>query len=580
MFTSPLKVVSVLIFFVILPTLGFGQNSILIDGNYDDWKNVSVLHTDGAGDNGSSGVDFGALQVSHSSDYLYLTLEIGTEINLQDFNDVTLYIDADDNSSTGQNTLGLGADFSYTFGNRSGSYFGSSTSLIRHGDIGLVTAPTISSDRFEIAIDRNTVLSGRMLFSSNTIKLAIRDNASNGDILPNTGGLSYTFTSSNLSEIAPYSLSKSGKSNLRVLSYNVLRDAFMDQNNFAPYSRILKSINPDIIGFQEIYNSSSSQVANQVESMLPSAVGEQWYHANDGNDCHAISRYPILKSQEIAGNGAFLIDLPDTDKDMLLIVAHPPCCSNDAGRQSEVDQMMKLVRESKEGKGQLAIQEGSPILIIGDMNFVGTGGQIHTFLTGDISDNASFGADFTPDWDGSDFVDTEPYSTHSPFVHTWYNTGSSFSPGKLDYIIYSPSSLVLQNSFVLFTPTLPADSLSAYSLEANDVTSASDHLPVVADFSLVTDEITRTERIEELPPRINIYPNPSRDFVSISIPNSQIKFIDITITDVQGRVVKSFKNPSNSSNATLSTSELESGTYLISIQTESGIRTKRLNILK
>ncbi|MGB0851350.1 MAG: endonuclease/exonuclease/phosphatase family protein, partial [Bacteroidia bacterium] len=521
------------------------------------------------------------LKVSHTDEYLYLSIDVGTEINLQDLNDVTLYIDSDNNSSTGQSTNGLGADISYTFGSRSGSYFGSGTSSIRHGDLGLITAPTISSDQFEVALNRNTVISGKMLFSSNTIKLALRDNASNGDILPNnSGGVSYTFTSSNLNNIPSYSISKAAKSNLRILSYNVLRDAFMDQRNFDSYSRILKSVNPDIIGFQEIYNSTSSQVASQVESMLPSSNGEQWYHANDGNDCHAISRYPILKSREIAGNGAFLIDLPDTDKDLMLIVAHPPCCSNDGGRQSEVDQIMKLIRESKEGKGILALEEGAPILIVGDMNFVGTGGQLHTFLTGDISDNASHGSDFTPDWDGSDFVDAEPYATHSPFVHTWYNTGSSFSPGKLDYIIFSPSTLELHNSFVLFTPTLPSDSLSAYKLEANDVTSASDHLPVVADFSFLSDEFTHSPIATELESAIDLYPNPAHNTVYINSKSGQVVFLNIKISDAQGRLTKSLENFRNSNRVSINTSELGYGTYTLSILTNKGIVYKSLNVVR
>ncbi|MGB1039154.1 MAG: hypothetical protein ACPGYY_10960, partial [Bacteroidia bacterium] len=155
MYLSTLKVFSSLAFLLLLPLLVSGQNAILVDGKFNDWNTVSNIHTDVSGDNGSSGIDFGSLKVSHTDEYLYLSIDVGTEINLQDLNDVTLYIDSDNNSSTGQSTNGLGADISYTFGSRSGSYFGSGTSSIRHGDLGLITAPTISSDQFEVALNRN-----------------------------------------------------------------------------------------------------------------------------------------------------------------------------------------------------------------------------------------------------------------------------------------------------------------------------------------------------------------------------------------------------------------------------------------
>ena len=138
-------------------------------------------------------------------------------------------------------------------------------------------------------------------------------------------------------------------------------DGLFESNRVPAYTRILKATQPDIIGFQEIYNHTSKEVADHIETLLPSEVGEQWYHANAAPDCHAISRFPITKSVQIAGsggsgNGAFLIDIPDTDRDMLMVVAHPPCCGNNAGRQMEVDLIMQFVREAKAGKGPIPLQ--------------------------------------------------------------------------------------------------------------------------------------------------------------------------------------------------------------------------------
>jgi beta-lactamase superfamily II metal-dependent hydrolase len=67
---------------------------------------------------------------------------------------------------------------------------------------------------------------------------------------------------------------------------------------------------------------------------------------------------------------------------------------------------------------------------------------------------------------------------------TWHGEGSSYWPGRLDYIVYSGSVLDVGNSFVAFTPGMSPDTLSAYGLESDDAVRASDHIPVVADFAL------------------------------------------------------------------------------------------------
>ena len=62
--------------------------------------------------------------------------------------------------------------------------------------------------------------------------------------------------------------------------------------------------------------------------------------------------------------------------------------------------------------------------------------QLETLITGNIFDEFSFGSDFTPDWDGNNLLDSQPYVPGLPMSYTWYSEFSSFSPGKLDYIVY------------------------------------------------------------------------------------------------------------------------------------------------
>ena len=79
--------------------------------------------------------------------------------------------------------------------------------------------------------------------------------------------------------------------------------------------------------------------------------------------------------------------------------------------------------------------------------------------------------------------DLLPGNTHTNFAITWRDEDSLFSPGRLDFIIYTDSLLNIQG-FILDSSVLPQDVLEVYGLQADD-TGASDHLPLVADVVIV-----------------------------------------------------------------------------------------------
>lgn len=570
--------------------LSYSQERTLVDGIFEEWGQQPVQYTDAAGDGGASGVDFGDLKIHHDDEFIFLFLETGVELNLQDENDITMYLDTDNSPATGFSINGIGADLVYTLGDRSGSFFESGNSVsISHPDIGLVTAPTVTSDRFEIAVRRDINLSGTPVFQGNEVKVVVRDNVLNGDMIPSLNEeIEYSFSTDTLGPLPAYSFQKKQASDLRILSYNVLSDGLFDQARIPAFTRILQAIQPDIIGFTEIYNYSPAQVATQLESILSSAPGQQWYYARQGPDCHAISRYPILASALIpgynqgSGNGAFLIEVPGIEPDMLLIVAHPPCCSNNSGRQTEVDLIMEFVRESKAGNGPIPLALDAPIVIVGDMNLVGDFRQLETLLTGNINDEASYGQDFTPDWDNSNFLDSHPYITGSPFSFTWYREGSSFSPGRLDFIIYSGSNLLLNNRFSLFTPSLPQDSLNTYSLLADDVVLASDHLPIVADFELKN----LTSHSDLLPNQglgiLSVHPNPSLGKAELSIRIDHSELVVVQLLAADGEEVAMLHQqylPPGEHTVQLDTSAIPAGMYVVHVKTSRGSDSKKIVIM-
>jgi exonuclease III len=455
--------------------------SIVLDEAYDDWSKPHIIsHTDPKTD--GSATDILDVRLSNDEKYLYIYVSTSSVFNIQSNNDLTMYIDIDNNASTGILKNSIGADLVYTFGDRSGRFYQGSTSYKTwHNDIDLVTSPTVTSDRFEMRIARKFLAENRSFTMAPTIKVVIADDKSGGDTAPNNGAYSITFDDNLKSLIKPISLSKQSSSDIRYVSYNVLKDNLFDPSLTANYKRVINAIKPDIIGFCEIYDRDGKTTGALIESFLPSSGSQKWYTDEASPDIRIVSRYPITERISLDGNGVFVLNV--NGKTMLYIMTHLPCCDNETGRQQEVDKIMKFVRDVRYGISSLNIPQNTPIIISGDMNLVGFRDQQQTFVTGNISNNTQFGPDFRPDWDESDLEDAKPLTTNQACTSTWYNDFGSYSAGRLDYFFYSGSVIKLKNNYALLTYNWSNAQLSAAGLQAYDVEKASDHAPVVADFS-------------------------------------------------------------------------------------------------
>jgi len=603
--------------FIALLLLAFSLNQlfcqtdrIFVDGSYSDWQSISPAYIDSTNDQITGEIDFNQFWISNDNHYLFLRIDIDSEISLQNDNQITLYIDSDNEISTGMLESGIGAELKFIFGMRDGiiNLDGSNISII-HKEIGLVTSPTVTSNQFEIALKLDAEINGIELFSSNTIKLTIKDEGEGKDQIPNeTGGISYQIKDEEIPGISNYSLAKANPNSIRFLSYNVLFDNLFDPNLEDEYSRILKSVNPDIIAFQEIYSHSAEETARLLNNIIPLINDNGWYYSSFESvvsptqyygDLVTLSKYPIKGTYAIEGYGqntsanlATLIELsPEVNNDLLIINIHAPCCSKDVQRQEEIDKVMAFVRDAMATGGDLTLQKNTPILIVGDMNFVGDKNQLNTIITGDISDNILWGDDFQPDWDSTNLIDLKPFTTDLPMVFSWYDENSDFSPGRLDYIFYTGSVLENENSFAFFTPVLHPDTLSKFDLEIDDIVKASDHLPVVADFtiknitSIKNNEIQPSEGSYKLSQN---YPNPFNPVTTINytIPtniNNELQNVKLSIFDLLGRkietLVNEYQKPGNYQTV-FDASNLTSGIYYYSLLVNKNLMHKKMILLK
>ncbi len=558
---------------------------IILNENTTDWQNISVLASDPTGDQGPYNIDFQNLWAHNDDNYLFFRLQTGGDVNLQSDNNITLYLDTDDNPNTGQALNGLGVDLEYNFGQKEGAaYVGNNTTTLGQNDIELYSSPTVSANEFEIAISRHLQFFGQDIFTGNSVRILFRNNLFDADQVPDgNGGVAYTLTNDPPDPLPGFSMNKPAASELRILSYNVLFDGLFEPGKQAQFSRIFQALQPDIIGFQEIFDHSSAQAADKLNSWLSLSNG-QWHHAQVDPDIIAVSRYPILGSYTIPGtgngaNGAFLIDINPLQ--LLFIVAHPPCCSNNIERQLEIDAIMAFLRDVKNGSGPLTLPPNSPIVIAGDMNLVGDQQQQQTLLTGDIFNNTLYGPDFNPDWDDTPLEDAKPLTTNLPLSFTWYQPQSSFSPGRLDYITYSGSSMTLDNSFVLFTPALSQQQLTTYNLDLHDVTEASDHLPVVADFDLGVT-LSNNNPTNNLLHSMTLSPNPAKQVATLHYTLSEKATIDIFLIDVQGKEVPLLQNeekPAGNHNLLIRTDSLANGLYGCYLKTATETMVRKLLVV-
>lgn len=558
------------------------SQQIITDEDFQDWENVQSFNNEDNSD--GTTIDILDFKITNDDQFLYLYFQFDDEILLQQNQNISILIDTDHNSSTGTRFLDIGYELLYNFGQRFGETHLGSFQYINSYDIGLVNAPTVSSDRFEIKLNLDYEANGSRLFNTDSIAVLLRTDASNYDIAPNTDEsktyrlIQEIFTAQN------YSISKKNEDDIRVVSYNVLRDNIFDSSAEDDFRRIFQAIDPDIIGFQEIYDRTGAQTAAKIESFLPSSDDEQWYYGYVGNDNLIVSRYPVIREQSIDRNAAYLLDMGDYE--MMVIVAHPPCCDNDSGRQSEIDQFMGFVRDSKNGEG-FDLEENTPIIVLGDMNLVGLNRQVKTLIEGDIRNESQYGADFNPDWDGSPFTDSKPINPELPTTFTWYSSGSSFSAGRLDYLVYTASVLQLTNSYSLYTPALPTDTLNKYRLESDNTIHASDHLPLVADFTLKNS--TSTKRVEQQSTPTNFsltqnYPNPFNPITTINYQLNEPSKVSLVVFNTLGEVVVQLVEQQQQSagdyQIQFDGSNLSSGIYFYRMHINGSVKTRKMVLLK
>ena len=531
------------IYFIILllsPFLHSGH-PICIDGLFNDWGNVPVAYQDI--DNDHVDADYSTLKITYDSEFLFIYINFHeNEYLMQNWNDFHLYIDSDNDQSTGNLIRGVGADLIWSFGGRSGKqYINGQESTVYQNDLTLRIAPTVTSSEFEIAIARGSsplTLNNQQIMTQGKIIFSELEEGI-GDFIPDElGGVSFSIGEDFIIGPEPITIERLNESDLRVVSYNTLNEGILDSDRQDHFKRILQTIDPDIIALQE--HSDWDEIHDIIQSWFPQ---EQWYASWTYRDLVILSRFQIIHDANIISSERTMAALLDTEdelgKNLLIFNSHLSCCDNDEGRQEQVDEFSSVWRNwVQNGNGPFELEYGTPFIHLGDFNYVGYNQQVETIKTGDIINENDFGVDFLPDWDSTAIIDLFSRQTHKRMGYTWRNDGSSFNPGKLDYIFYSDASIDTGKHYILNTLAIDQTDLDNYNLQLDDTQEASDHLPLV--FDIIVSSNVGFGDDDALPNSFRIYPNYPNPFNSTTKIDYQLPKktnVQLVIFDILGRSV-------------------------------------------
>lgn len=422
---------------------------IYVDGLFNDWTNIEKIVQQ------KSGIEY--LSIYDDINYLYISFKVGKEIKLNKEQNIILFINSDNDIKTGKSDNGY--DYAMDFSHRKGIACESeSGNLISSYYLGLHYLPTISSDKFEIAVAKDS-----LNINSDIIGLSLINGLKKVDLV---SPIDYKLQN-NLISFKNVKVHKKSWNTIRFITLNVNHDGIIKEKTQKDIIKTIGLINPDILTLNECWDATPDTISKLFTSNFPKYT----WHVNKSDDGNiTVSKFPIIKSVPILKKYRITANFIKRNKDTLLVInCHFRCCDNDKARNREVAAVLRYLNKLKKHNINY------PLVIMGDFNFVGESKQFENIINGEND---------KPDWDNTSLTNLVAKQVNSNFTYTWYNEGSDYSPGKLDFIVYSDSRLVPKKSFVFNSLYLPDKQLKKYKIDKELTKRLSDHLPVVADFKI------------------------------------------------------------------------------------------------
>jgi hypothetical protein len=423
---------------------------IRIDGRFEDWKDIKICAYDPKGD-AKGAFDITKVYTASQGSILYLRFDTTNLLNLQNGPEaegtLIVIIDLPNNQELVFDMRGRRAFLNDSLKER-----------IPWDLLKYIVGPTYAQNEFEIQVD----LGGFNVNYGDAI--TIQFNGSDQLIAPITFTFSQPPETPNRRSHRQYP-----GTDVRIVSFNTYFEGLSDPNREEAMGRLLNSVNGDIYCFQEEWKTEGH--GEILKRLMPLEGKGQWHiHKVFGNVI--ASKYPLkaLPSKNDRYAAAYI---GPAENHLFIINVHLKAMGyidsrEDRLRIRQVNDIIATIDEIYRGKYNKDEAPGTQpaIVIVGDFNLVGSRTPLDMIIEKKV-----YGL---KDWLIPNLIGES--------VVTWRGgSRASFSPGKLDYIVYSTRTLIPKNGFILNSELLNRMEHRQLKLDIAD-SKLSDHLLITVDF--------------------------------------------------------------------------------------------------
>jgi len=421
-----------------------------IDGAFQDWKDVAVCARDPKGD-AKGAFDITKVYAASQGSILYLRFDTTNILNIQNGPKAegTLLV-----------TISLPDSRQLVLDMRGRRAFLNDgvKELIAWTHLKYVIGPTYAQNEFEMQID-----------------LARFDIDRGDSVSIQFGGSDQLRAPVRFTFSQPWETPKRRShrrepgTDVRIVSFNTYFEGLSDPDREEAMAHLLNSVDGDIYCFQEEWKTEGH--GEILERLMPPEGKGGWHiHKVHGNVIASKYRLNILPSKNDTCAAAFI---RSAENSLLVINAHLKAMgyidsSEDRLRIRQANDIVATIGEVFSGQYFEDDARGRKpaVVIVGDFNLVGSRAPLDLILEEKI-----YGL---KDWLIPNLIGES--------VVTWRGgTRASFSPGKLDYVIYSAMTLVPKNGFILNSELLNQTECRRLKLDVAD-SKLSDHLLMTIDF--------------------------------------------------------------------------------------------------
>ena len=374
-------------------------------------------------------------------------------------------------------------------------------------DVGFVFAPKFTSRLIEVRLERSpggglpgfgeAGYAAKLVFTDRTG--AIRDEVGPFEYRMGFGSPAHAGLEETTDPLA-----RPAGASFRVLSWNVSGGNLLERTDV--FRRIIEAAEPDLLLLDEVAAGLSVDSVRALLFGRSEAETDEWavaYGEAGGRQRGVIAvrggallpapklarvEYPpdlmtkLGRSQPLGFGGtgdgvpAAASVVRIEGRRLLAVTVDLQCCGNGAHTPEETVRLAEARALAASIRAELEAQEtrADAVVVAGDFNLVGSREPLVLLASGS-------------DPDGSDLAASHPLGPRGLTDATWSGdrAARAFPPGRLDFLLYSDSSLGLERAFVLDTAELPARWLARYGLEPEDSARASDHFPLITDLAWV-----------------------------------------------------------------------------------------------